>query len=208
MFKKEILGKLLFIFGVAALIGAVTDIGALLLPLHLGDVQWTYQITKALSGACLVPILGILAMIGGFYLISAKESKFVILFEKITASISALFAVFLIIITLLFSMSLNPVENQMVSNVKAQGENFKKQITEFAAKNPGIPREKINASFQKVDQTLVLQVNSLSKSFLKDNIKIFINIIAFIVAYILFSLILWKTAIITGKKLRYENFKN
>ncbi len=205
MFKKEILGKLLFIFGMATFIASLIDIASLLFPLRLGSSQWVYSLVRTISETSIIPMIGILSMISGFYLVVSRENRIVFVFESISTGVCASFALFLIILTLLFSVSFSSVENKMVSEIREKGETLKNQLTAYARENPEVTGEELDKSIKKIDVNLLNQVKSVNKSFLKSNVKIFVNIFVYIAAYILFSLILFKTSIITRKKLYYES---
>lgn len=205
MFKKEIIGKLLLVFGITTIIASLADFASLLLPMHLGNSQWVYSTTERLSETSIIPLLGLLSMVSGFYLIVPKENKAVLMFERVSASVCALFAALLVIFTLLFSMSVGSVENNMVSNVKGKAEKLKNQIIAYSEQAPEVNKEEINKSIKKIDESLVLQTKSISKSLLKNNLKIFTNILSYIIASVIFSLILFKSSVITRKKLYYES---
>jgi|GEM_PF-6726466 len=205
MLKKEILGKLLVTFGIATILASLVDYASLLLPLHLGNTHWVYSVVKSVSEISIIPLIGITAIIAGFYMIIPKENQIVIVFERIMSGACALFAIFLIVLTFLFTISLDSVGNRMVSQVKEQGEQLKQQITVFKEQNPEIDEKKVQQSIKRIDENLLIKVKSVNNKFLKANIKIFINLLAFMAAYIIFSLILFNTSIITRKKLLYEN---
>jgi hypothetical protein len=204
MFKKEIIGKLLAVFGVATVIASLVDLASIMLPLQLRNNQWVYQTVQSVSNISIIPLIGIISFVIGYYLIFSRESNALILLERLSSGVCSLFVVLLTALTLLFSMSINSVENSMVTQIKNQADKVKQQITAYVQQNQSIPKAKLQNKIKEIDAGLVLQVNSVKKNILKNNIKILVNILSYLVAYIIFAVILFNSSVTTRKKLIYE----
>lgn len=205
MLKKELVGKLLTVFGTATLFASIVDASVVLLPLHLSNSQWVYGTVGKISDAGIVPLIGIIAIVCGFYLSTEKENKFLLFAERTMAGICSLFALYLIIFTFLFSVSLNSVENTMNSKIKGKGKEIKEQINMIADKNSQIPREEVQKKIEEIDKSVLFQVKQSEKYFIKTNIKILANLLLYIFVYVYFALSLFKTAMFTRKKYIYKN---
>jgi len=204
MEKIKNTGILILIFGAATLLASFVNNLALLIPLRTDSPQWIYSTAGSISETCIIPLIGLLALITGFYLSVSENSKAVLLFERITAGICATIALFLLISTLMFSLSVSQVENNMVNQVKVKGENLKKQVTAYAQGNSEVSAEQLNQSISNIDDTLLIQVRELNSNFLKTNVKILINNFAYITAYSLFGIILCLASLKTAKNLKPE----
>ncbi len=206
--KKNVIGKLLIVFGIATLIGTAADYFAILFPLHLRNNQWVYSTVQKCSDSSIIPLLAILLLIIGFYLLNEKENKALLLFERSTATICALFTMFLVVLTLLFSISFSSVENNTISKIKNEGQKAKAQLAYIIEKNPNITPEQtkqIQKNIKKIDKVLIYKVKQIKTSFVITNTKILINLLAYLLAALYFTLSLFKTSALTRKNLIYKH---
>jgi len=202
--KKKLIGKLFIVFGLITLIANFVDYLSVLLPIHLRSNQWVYNTVQKFSDMSIIPLLAIIFIISGFYLFDEKGSRISLIFEKSIAGLCSLFAVFLITITLLFTISLSSVENDIISKIKTDGQKAKEQLMYIAEKSPNVTDEQVQQNIKKIDQTLVYKVKQVKHSFIIKNIKILVNLLAYLFAYLYFAVNLFNISAQRRKTLIYE----
>jgi hypothetical protein len=65
--NKQQLSRIFIIFGFATLLASIIDIAAVLIPIHLSNPNWVYLSSQDLADRSIIPLLGIVIMLAGFY---------------------------------------------------------------------------------------------------------------------------------------------
>ncbi|MDD3013968.1 MAG: hypothetical protein PHC34_09730 [Candidatus Gastranaerophilales bacterium] len=215
--KQKYIANILIIFGLVTFLASLIDMSIILFPLNLSSPDWVYLSTQQISDRIVVPMLGLVMILLGFYFSCFKDEFIKIRLEKTIGIISFVIGLGLIISSLFYVLVLNSIENQVIMSVKQKNENIKKQIAisyiqqnlakqgitiEEGLKNKNIPMPKeVKSYFEKIDKNLKIEIKSTKLSLLKKNIKVIFNQILFIIAFLYIGINSLKLANFEAKQL-------
>lgn len=218
MSNKNYFSNILIVFGSMTLFSSLADLLAIMIPLHLANSQWVYAVVQDVSERSIMPIFGIIAILAGL-LIKNKDSAISLNTERILSAFCFLFSVGLMVLALLFTLTLHPMENQLSDSYKQKNESYKKQVVmSYVQANIGngkisksdilnkkIPINKeVKDYLGKMDKNLALEIKAVKIDFFKKNIKTILNLLFFAFAYVFLGITGFNMACKDLKKLSFE----
>ncbi len=204
MLRKDYFAKILVVFGIATLIASLVDIIVLLVPLQLKFPQWVYYTVQGVSELSLVPIIGVLAIVGGLYLGKSANSKLTIFAERFLAVLCSVFSLGLIVSIVFYTISMNSIENKALAGIKKEAASIKIQVNEYAKKNPQITEERLATKIAEIDTQLLKRTKKTTNDLAKKNIKTMTNLIAYAFVYVLAAILLLKVSLLEAKRMYYN----
>lgn len=208
MSRKNYFEKILILFGVITLLTSLVDMAVIVIPLHLSAPQWVFASSQEVAERCIVPIIGIIAILAGFYLGNAENNKVSLNIERYLSIFSILFGVGLVIVTVFYALTINTIENQMISSLKKNSEGMKNQAmsvySQVNAKENVVPKEELDKYLTSLNKNLALETTSSKNKLLKKNVKTIINLVLFTLVYIFIGILGFKSSDVALKKLRYN----
>jgi len=212
--NKKQFAQVLIAFGIATLFASLVDIASALIPLHLADPNWVYITSQEIAERCIIPLLGIVFLLSGFYLSNDdQENKLQLNFVKSLGLLSVVLGFILVLTTIFCTMTFSSIENQVTQGIKDKGDNLKKQIAVSYIQQQGIKQlsgkvvvpKQMEKYFKQIDSKVKEDIKTTKKSLLKKNIKTILNLLAFIFAYIYIGITTIISANIRQKQLSFKN---
>ncbi len=186
MERKNIIAKILIVFGLATLLTSAIDYATLLLPLHLSNSSWVYGIVQKASELAIIPALGVIITLCGFYL-NDKNNKLMLNMERLISVFCFSIGIGFLIMLLLYALNIKAVENHMVNNITKSASGIKQKITTIYDSKKDLTAQdkaKIDEYLKNVEEKGNLQIKSTKNTLLKQNVKTVFNLVLFILVYL------------------------
>ena len=201
MLKKEYLAKLLVVFGVATLITWIVNFVNLIIPFQFKVVKWIYIISQELSEKSIFPLIGILALMGGVYLCSAaKESqgskcKCAVWAARLSSVLCIVFFAGLITMTVVYSLSIKPLQNDVKTQIMGEADKVKSQIPMMVQANPNLPQENLQRGMDELNTRVAQELKKAKRDIITNSIKILVGLISFALVNLVFAIYLIKISL-------------
>ncbi len=200
------ISKLFISLGIIGLLISTIDIFDIILPLHVSSPEWIFNITQSFVNSLLAPVICIILLLSGIYLIgNSTKTKNILLYQQIISLITLLFGILITINLLFYSLSMKSYEIGVISNIKYQSEEISKKLDQvYEIQKSQIPekfyKEKVNEIKQKTNS----QIKQAKKTLLRKNIKIIIEMVLYITLYFLIAVFSFQSAKNDKQKLKFS----
>lgn len=204
MSKKRTLSKILIIFGLITIITALADLAVIILPPYLSNPEWTYGIGQQIADRSIIPILGAIISFIGFYINNTENGKLSFHLERSLGIFNVLFSIGLVFTILLYTLSMNAIQNNAVQALKEKRNNVVAEIDRISSQNQEV-KKKADDFIVKLDSELNSKIKSTKKSLIKINFKTLVNLILFAFIYLFTGVLTIKQANLDLKKLKFKD---
>jgi hypothetical protein len=182
---KDIVSKILICMGFVILAASLVDYSVLVFPANLNSAVWINSVAIQISERSIMPIIAIVSVFGGLLLLKTKpENNLINPAVKILGVFSLFFSMGLLITAIMYGITMNKVEDQAISGIKKQSQEYQAKISSFYEFNKSkISSDDYNKYLDKLDQSLISKINAINTSYLQINIKTILNLLFFAILY-------------------------
>ena len=205
--RKTEISKVFIWFGVVVLIISMIDIFDILFPLRLSSPEWVFVTTQGIVTSILAPALAIILILAGFYINkNSVTNKKGLIFEQILSFGSFILMLCIAGNLLIYSLSIKAYETNAVSSIKSQKESALSKLEEI--KNSGqinVAEEVFEQKIAEINRAASQQIESTKKQILKRNIKVIVEMILYILLYLMIGKIAYQSSRSNLLKLKFVN---
>ncbi|HSA07192.1 MAG TPA: hypothetical protein P5556_08420 [Candidatus Gastranaerophilales bacterium] len=198
------IAPIIMFLGVTALLASFADFYSLLFPVSIKSSFWVYSVSQRVSDIIIMPILSITFILLGVAMSELRKyQKFNRNVKWVLGSLCLIYFLSLSLNIVLYSISINPVQNKQVEAVKAKSQQIKDKMAEVYAKYKNtIEKERYDVLVEKVDTDLIYQINQINTNNIKTNIKTLINLLLFDLLYLFAGIKILSLDKLLAKKLK------